>query len=49
MLTRSAHFIANPTFRDALAQYLLRERAAVAQETSELKDYLPFREKDPRQ
>jgi len=43
-LTRSAHFIANPAFRDAVARYLLRERAAVAQETEELRSYLPFRE-----
>lgn len=42
--TRSAHFIANPAFRDAVARYLLRERAAVAQETESLRSYLPFRE-----
>jgi hypothetical protein len=44
VLTRSAHFIANPAFREAVARYLLRERAAVAQETEELRTYLPFRE-----
>jgi uncharacterized protein len=43
-LTRSAHFIANPAFRDAVARYLLHERAAVAQESENLRSYLPFRE-----
>ena len=43
-LTRSAHFIANAAFREAVANYLLRERAAVAQETDEFRSYLPFRE-----
>jgi len=42
--THSAHFIANPAFRDAVARYLLRERAAVAQESESLRSYLPFRE-----
>jgi predicted N-acyltransferase len=44
-LTRSAHYIANPSFREAIAKYLLRERAAVAQEEDNLRSYLPFREK----
>ena len=43
-LTRSAHFIADPAFREAVARYLLRERAAVAQESEDLRSYLPFRE-----
>jgi hypothetical protein len=43
-LTRSAHFIANPAFREAVANYLLHERAAVAQESDDLRSYLPFRE-----
>ena len=43
-LTYSAHFIANPAFHDAVARYLLRERAAVAQETEDLRSFLPFRE-----
>ncbi|HEX3432391.1 MAG TPA: GNAT family N-acetyltransferase [Rhizomicrobium sp.] len=43
-LTRSAHFIANPAFREAVANYLLRERDAVAQESEDLKTYLPFRQ-----
>jgi predicted N-acyltransferase len=42
--TRSAHFIANPAFRDAIARYLLRESTAVAQDVDELRTYLPFRE-----
>ena len=42
--THSAHFIPNPSFRDAVARYLLRERAAVAQESENLRFYLPFRE-----
>jgi predicted N-acyltransferase len=45
ILTRSAHFIANPAFRDAVARYLLRERAAVAQEADEMRTYLPFHDK----
>ena len=44
--TRSVHFIANPLFRDAVARYLLHERAAVAQESENLRSYLPFREED---
>ena len=47
ILTRSAHFIANPAFRHAVARYLLRERAAVAQEADEMRTYLPFRDKGP--
>jgi len=45
-VTRSAHFIANPALREAVANYLLRERAAVAQESDEMKAYLPFRQED---
>jgi len=43
-LTRSAHFIADPAFREAVGRYLLRERAAVAQESEDFRSYLPFRE-----
>ena len=43
-LTRSAHFIANHTLREAVARYLLHEREAVTHETDNLKSYLPFRE-----
>jgi predicted N-acyltransferase len=44
VLTRSAHFIANPAFRDAVARYLSHERSAVVQETESLRAYLPYRE-----
>lgn len=41
--TYSAHWIADPGFRDALARYLAAERRAVAEEMAELSAASPFR------
>ncbi len=41
--THSLHFIADPGFRRAVAQYLEGERDAVAQENSALAEFTPFR------
>jgi predicted N-acyltransferase len=43
VITRSAHFIPNPSFRDAVAQFLDGERAAIATETAWLRRDLPYR------
>ncbi|HTT83430.1 MAG TPA: GNAT family N-acetyltransferase [Rhizomicrobium sp.] len=43
VVTRSAHFIAHPGLRRAVAAYLGEEREAVANEMSELGDLAPFR------
>ncbi len=45
-LTRSAHWIAHPGLRAAVADYLHRERAAVEKGIGELQAYTPFR-RDP--
>ncbi|MFP4004254.1 MAG: GNAT family N-acetyltransferase [Alphaproteobacteria bacterium] len=44
--TWSAHWIADPGFRDAVADYLERERQAVAEDSAELAAHLPFRRGD---
>jgi predicted N-acyltransferase len=41
--TYSAHFIPNPNFRRAVAQFLEREREAVAREIDALAEMAPFR------
>jgi predicted N-acyltransferase len=41
--TLSAHYIADPGLRDAIAQYLKRERAYVAEAGRELREAGPFR------
>lgn len=41
--TYSLHWIANPGFRAAVEDYLVRERAAVAEEIGVLADHAPFR------
>lgn len=41
--TYSAHFIANPSLRDAVANYLERERAYVDLESEALRAHSPFR------
>lgn len=41
--TYSAHWIANPSFRDAVAHFLKRERRAVEHEIATLSDHTPFR------
>ena len=42
--TYSAHWITDPNFRDAVAQYLDQERAFSAQELAELSHHVPFRQ-----
>ncbi|MBB5704691.1 GNAT family N-acetyltransferase [Sphingopyxis panaciterrulae] len=44
--TWSAHFIADPGFRRAVAEFLERERRAEAQEMEWLEGHMPFRQKD---
>ena len=44
MTTYSAHWIADPGFRSAVADYLARERHQVAEDQEVLAEYLPFRE-----
>jgi predicted N-acyltransferase len=41
--TWSAHFIPNPSFRNAVADFLMRERDAVADEIGALAEMTPFR------
>ena len=41
--TRSIHYIADPGLRRAIADYLVRERAAVTREQETLDQYTPFR------
>ncbi|MBB3929911.1 hypothetical protein GGR25_000930 [Kaistia hirudinis] len=43
VITRSAHYIADPNLRRAIADYLARERAAVAAEHELLEEHVPFR------
>ena len=43
VLTHSAHWIAHPGFRDAVADYLLRERAAVDADFDFLRERTPFK------
>jgi predicted N-acyltransferase len=42
--TYSAHFIADPGFRAAVAEYLKRERQQVSRDLEALTEHLPFRE-----
>jgi predicted N-acyltransferase len=42
--TYSAHYIADPSFRRAIADYLVRERAYVESAGAELAEYSPFRQ-----
>ena len=41
--TWSAHYIADPSFRDAVGRFLAAERRAVAREISQLAEFTPFR------
>ncbi|WP_344695701.1 GNAT family N-acetyltransferase [Sphingomonas rosea] len=41
--TLSAHFLPDPGFRSAVADFLVRERTAVANEIAALREELPFR------
>jgi uncharacterized protein len=43
VITRSAHFIPNPDFRRAIADFLKREREAIAAEIEWLRRDLPYR------
>jgi predicted N-acyltransferase len=47
-LTYSSHYIADPSLRRAVAEFLVRERAYVEAASEELTDYGPFR-KEPHQ
>lgn len=44
--TYSAHYIADPGFRRAVANYLVGERAAIAEAITELAAYAPYRKGD---
>lgn len=44
--TCSAHYIANPSFRRAVADYLKNERSYVAAEATELSTLMPFRREE---
>jgi len=46
--TRSSHWISNPSFRDAIADYLTRERDAVTQDKQVLLHFAPFRKDKPQ-
>jgi predicted N-acyltransferase len=43
VVTRSAHFIPNRSFREAVAEFLEAERTGVAQEVAWLRRDLPYR------
>ena len=43
VVTRSAHFIPSPSFRDAVAEFLESERSAIDQEVDWLRRDLPYR------
>lgn len=47
VLTHSAHWIAHPGLREAIADYLTRERAAVEADLGYLNDRTPFRKDQP--
>jgi predicted N-acyltransferase len=47
VLTHSAHFIPNRSFRSAVADFLTTERAAIAQEGAWLAGALPYRSSSP--
>lgn len=45
--TYSAHWIADPSFRRAVAEYLVRERQQVATDSEALAEFMPFRREGP--
>jgi predicted N-acyltransferase len=45
--TYSAHYIADPALRRAIADYLVRERAYVDAASEQLTEYAPFRKSAP--
>ena len=46
IITRSAHFLPNPGFRNAVADFVEAERAAIANEITAMRADLPFRATD---
>lgn len=44
--TYSAHYVAHPAFRDAIADYLENEREHVAMDQLEMQAYTPFKKQD---
>jgi uncharacterized protein len=48
VITRSAHFLPNPSFRDAVADFLDTERHAIEQEVAWLREGLPYRSSSSR-
>ena len=47
VVTKSAHFIPNKSFREAVADFVLSERDAVASEVEWLRRDLPYRSSSP--
>jgi hypothetical protein len=47
VVTRSAHYLADPGLKAAVADYLARERAAIARAQRELREEAPFRTTEP--
>jgi predicted N-acyltransferase len=43
VITRSAHYIPNPSFRDAVANFLIEERRAIDAEVEWMRGSLPYR------
>jgi len=43
VVTKSAHFIVDPGFRDAVEQFLVEERRAIGAELDWLRRALPYR------
>ncbi|GAB3626392.1 GNAT family N-acetyltransferase [Pandoraea terrae] len=47
IVTQSAHWLAHPSFSDAVARFLARERGGIDAYVSELNDHAPFRQDLP--
>jgi len=47
VITKSAHFIPNPSFRDAVAEFVETERSAIASEVEWIRRDLPYRASSP--
>lgn len=43
VITHSTHWIANPSFKDAIEKFLIHEREAVGQDVEYLKNFSPFK------
>jgi predicted N-acyltransferase len=43
VITTSAHFIVDPSFRNAVERFLVEERQAIAKELNWMRDALPYR------